>query len=188
MESQHPPTDPQPHASPPIRRAVLMAAGAAAVGSALGGCVVKQQPDGPAAPVSAPPTAAGDQPSAGTPTAPTSDGTPAAPTSDGAAQPDPAAPAAQPLVKLSDLPPGGGVVLKAKNLVITKDTVGRVHAFSAVCTHQGCIVASVSAGTINCPCHGSKFDAATGAPVAGPAQQPLPPVRVQEHDDAVYPG
>jgi nitrite reductase/ring-hydroxylating ferredoxin subunit len=43
------------------------------------------------------------------------------------------------------------------------------------CTHQGYIVASVSGGTINCPCHGSKFSIANGSVVngrvhAGPGQ------------------
>ena len=34
-------------------------------------------------------------------------------------------------------------------------------------------MADVSDGTINCGCHGSKFDPASGAVLRGPAQQPL---------------
>jgi Rieske Fe-S protein len=48
-----------------------------------------------------------------------------------------------------------------------------------VCTHAGCTVGSVSGGTINCPCHGSKFNIATGAVVNGPAASPLSPVNIQ---------
>ena len=32
----------------------------------------------------------------------------------------------------------------------------------------------MAGGTINCPCHGSKFAVADGAPTAGPAKKPLP--------------
>lgn len=93
---------------------------------------------------------------------------------------------AAPLVDGGDVPAGGGVVLADRSIVVTRDSEGAVHGFSAVCTHQGCLVGSVADGTINCPCHGSKFDAASGAPVAGPAQAPLGAVPVEERDGAVY--
>jgi hypothetical protein len=35
-------------------------------------------------------------------------------------------------------------------------------------------VHEVAGGTINCPCHGSKFAVADGTPKAGPAKKPLP--------------
>jgi Rieske Fe-S protein len=68
--------------------------------------------------------------------------------------------------------------------VLTRED--KVRGFSAICTHQGCTVASVSGGTINCACHGSKFDAKTGEVVNGPAQLPLEPVDVEERDGAVF--
>jgi len=106
-----------------------------------------------------------------------------------AADPKPAGPdnPAQPaaLVAVADVPAGGGTVLKDAKVVVTKDESGQVKAFSAICTHQGCTVASVSGGTINCPCHGSRFDAATGRPVAGPAKSPLPTVAVAVRDGSV---
>jgi Rieske Fe-S protein len=68
---------------------------------------------------------------------------------------------------------GGGTVLGQQKVVITQPTEGEFAAFSAVCTHQGCLVQSVSEGTINCPCHGSSFSAADGSVVSGPAQAPL---------------
>jgi nitrite reductase/ring-hydroxylating ferredoxin subunit len=78
------------------------------------------------------------------------------------------------LAATADVPVGGGVVLADAQLVITQPKAGTFKAFSAICTHQGCTVAAVENGTINCPCHGSEFAIADGAVVAGPAPKPLP--------------
>jgi Rieske Fe-S protein len=78
------------------------------------------------------------------------------------------------LVAVADVPVGGGVVLTAQSLVVTQPAAGTFRAFSATCTHQGCAVNEVKDGTINCPCHGSRFAVADGAPTAGPAKKPLP--------------
>ncbi|MGH3151207.1 MAG: Rieske (2Fe-2S) protein [Streptosporangiaceae bacterium] len=83
------------------------------------------------------------------------------------------------LTTTSQVPVGGGEILTTQKVVVTQPQAGTFKAFSAVCTHQGCIVATVSGGTINCPCHGSKFNFATGAVVNGPAATPLPPVSIQ---------
>ena len=82
---------------------------------------------------------------------------------------------------VADVPVGGGIVLAAQDLVVTQPVAGTFKGFSATCTHQGCKVNEVADGTINCPCHGSKFAVADGAPTAGPASKPLPekPVAVQ---------
>lgn len=72
-------------------------------------------------------------------------------------------------------------------LVVTRGSGAEVRCFSAVCTHQGCLVASVQSGRISCPCHGSEFDATTGAVLAGPAPSPLPAVPVSVVDGAVVP-
>jgi Rieske Fe-S protein len=91
--------------------------------------------------------------------------------------PAPAAPvtggAAPALAAVADVPAGGGVVLAAQQLVVTQPQAGTFKAFSAICTHQGCTVSEVKGGTINCPCHGSKFAVADGTPTAGPAKKPL---------------
>jgi len=63
--------------------------------------------------------------------------------------------------------------------VITQPQAGTFEAFTAVCTHQGCIVNSVSGGTINCPCHGSKFSIANGSALNGPAASALAPVSIK---------
>lgn len=88
---------------------------------------------------------------------------------------------AGPLAAVVDVPDGGGLVLKDEKVVLTRDG-SAVHCFTAVCTHQGCLVGSVSGGEIHCPCHGSAFDATTGAVVQGPATTPLAAVAVEVTD------
>ena len=90
------------------------------------------------------------------------------------------------LARVDQVPTGGGIVVGKEAVVLTRTASGDVHAFSAVCTHQGCTVNRVAAGTIDCPCHGSRFDVATGAVRAGPATRPLPPVAVQVRDGGIY--
>jgi Rieske Fe-S protein len=82
------------------------------------------------------------------------------------------------LPKTTDIPVGGGVVVAAADVVITQPSAGQFKAFSATCTHQGCTVADVSGGTINCGCHFSKFSATDGSVKNGPATQPLPEKKV----------
>jgi Rieske Fe-S protein len=83
------------------------------------------------------------------------------------------------------IPVGGGKVLADQKVVITQPTEGDFQAFTAVCTHQGCVVSSVSDGTINCACHGSKFDIATGEVKQGPAKTALPRKTVSVTGDGI---
>jgi len=83
------------------------------------------------------------------------------------------------LASTSDVPVGGGTILTDKKIVITQPHAGTFDAFTAVCTHEGCIVTTVSGGTINCPCHGSKFSIDNGSVVNGPATRPLAPVSIK---------
>jgi Rieske Fe-S protein len=78
----------------------------------------------------------------------------------------------------SDIPVGGGKVYTAAKVVVTQPSKGQFKAFSAVCTHVGCVCNQVADGTINCPCHGSKFKITDGSVVAGPAPAPLPAAKV----------
>jgi Rieske Fe-S protein len=93
--------------------------------------------------------------------------------------------AAPTLAAVADVPVGGGVVVTAQGLVVTQPEAGTFKAFSAVCTHQGCTVSEVAGGTINCPCHGSRFAVADGSPTAGPATKPLAEKAVTVQGDAV---
>lgn len=74
----------------------------------------------------------------------------------------------QALASTSEVPVGGGTVLPDQKVVLTQPAKGEFKAFTAVCTHQGCVVASVAEGTINCGCHGSQFSIQDGANVSGP--------------------
>jgi nitrite reductase/ring-hydroxylating ferredoxin subunit len=83
------------------------------------------------------------------------------------------------LTATSKVPVGGGTVLTDQKIVVTQPKAGTFAAFTAVCTHLGCLVDSVSGGTINCPCHGSKFSITNGSVVNGPATSPLAAVSVK---------
>lgn len=62
--------------------------------------------------------------------------------------------------------------------VIVGHDAGGLYAYSAVCTHAGCVVdAPSSTGIAYCPCHGSRFNG-NGAVVTGPAGTPLPHYQV----------
>lgn len=77
-------------------------------------------------------------------------------------------------VPVADVPVDGGTILSDAQVVVTQPKQGEFKAFSAVCTHQGCLVNQVTGGHIVCPCHGSTFSIADGSVVGGPAPKPLP--------------
>lgn len=79
----------------------------------------------------------------------------------------------------SDVPVGGGKIYADQKVVVTQPTKGDFKGFSAVCTHQGCLVANVDGGTINCTCHGSRFSIEDGTVQGGPAPSPLGAVPVE---------
>ncbi|WP_406379863.1 Rieske (2Fe-2S) protein [Streptomyces sp. NBC_01618] len=89
------------------------------------------------------------------------------------------------LAKTTDIPEGGGKIFADQGVVVTQPEAGDFKAFSSKCTHQGCAVSSVSDGTINCPCHGSKFDLRTGSVTAGPASRPLPTKAITVKGDSI---
>ncbi|MET8977196.1 Rieske (2Fe-2S) protein [Streptomyces sp. NPDC004539] len=82
------------------------------------------------------------------------------------------------LTTTADIPEGGGKVFESEKVVVTQPTAGTYKAFSAVCTHQGCAVKSISNGVINCPCHNSNFSIEDGSVKSGPAQKALPAVNI----------
>lgn len=65
---------------------------------------------------------------------------------------------------------------------------GGPSAFSARCTHLGCIVRwDAASSQIRCPCHGARFDA-RGRPVAGPTRTPLPSIRIRVQNGEILLG
>jgi Rieske Fe-S protein len=96
-----------------------------------------------------------------------------------------AAPAGTALAKTSEIPVGGGKVFGDARVVVTQPTQGTFKCFTAICTHQGCTVADVGDGTINCGCHGSRFNAEDGAVVNGPASTPLAAQQITVTGDSI---
>lgn len=149
------------------RRAVLTIGSVGAVGSALAltGCAA-DEPDGGASP-SIEPTLE-DEPTATT-------------------GPEPDAPAVGGDVgALADVPVGGSIdaTIDGEPVLIAQPTAGQVVAFSAICTHQQCVVAAAGE-EFHCPCHGSIYEAATGEVVQGPAIDPLTPIAVAVSGDRI---
>jgi Rieske Fe-S protein len=102
------------------------------------------------------------------------------------ATPEPGAPqAGGGLAKTADIPVGGGAVFKDQKVVVVQPTSGQFKAYTAVCTHQGCTVAKVANGTIDCPCHGSKFKIDDGSVANGPADKPLAEKQIKVDGDQI---
>ncbi|MEU2040525.1 Rieske (2Fe-2S) protein [Nocardia niwae] len=89
------------------------------------------------------------------------------------------------LAETADIPVGGGVIVG--DTVVTQPTAGTFVGLSSVCTHAGCKVATVSGGTINCACHGSKFGL-DGSVAGGPATRPLAPKTIRVTGGSVVAG
>jgi Rieske Fe-S protein len=126
------------------RRAIFAGAGAIGVAGLLAACGGDETPTG-----------------GGTNSTPNAPATTGAPAGTGV------------LAKKSDIPVGGGKVIGEQGVVVTQPTAGQFQGFSAICTHQQCVLASVSNGTIKCGCHGSTFSATDGSVKNGPATRPL---------------
>ncbi|MEU5158204.1 Rieske (2Fe-2S) protein [Streptomyces sp. NPDC020875] len=151
-------------------RRTVLAAGAAATAALATGCSDGGGDGGGAAePGTTPPGAWEDTASPGT-------------TAPGAS---PTASMGRELTKRSAVPVGGGTVFKAEKVVVVQPTAGQFKAFSAVCPHQGCLVDRVADGTIDCPCHDSRFRITDGSVEKGPSTRPLPPAAITVTGDAV---
>ncbi|MFF3289908.1 Rieske (2Fe-2S) protein [Streptomyces sp. NPDC003023] len=145
-------------------RRTVLAAGAAGAAALVAGC--------------------GDGGGDGPATQPPSEPAPAT-SEDGGATPSPAG---EELARTGDIPVGGGKVFADRKIVVTQPRAGDFKAFSAVCTHQGCTVANVSDGTINCLCHGSKYKIADASVASGPATEPLPAQPITVSGDSIRVG
>lgn len=135
------------------RRAVLLGAGLTTLLAACGGD---------------PPKDAGG-PTTGAP--PTTDPT-AAPVPTGAEPPDGA------LVAVEEVAVGSGVVVD--DILVVQPAKGTFRAYDAECPHQGIMVDPPdSSGIITCPGHLSRFRAADGSRVNGPAPRGLKKINIK---------
>jgi len=90
---------------------------------------------------------------------------------------------------ISELLPGKAKILSNQGRpAILLRTESGPRAFSAVCTHLGCIVQwNEAAGEIRCPCHGARFDT-EGRVTGGPARASLEPILVEEKGSQIVLG
>ncbi len=93
-----------------------------------------------------------------------------------------AAPAGDTIAKTADVPVGSGVIVG--EVVVTQPAAGEFKGFSSKCTHKGCAVNKVADGTIDCPCHGSKFNL-DGTVAKGPATEPLAAQAISVKGDSI---
>ena len=162
----------EPHKdSQATRRGVLAGVGLVGLAGAITAC-------GASGSSSAPATGTNSTPGAGATTATVP--------SASSAQSASGAGAADALAKTSEIPVGGGKIFDTQTVVVTQPTAGEYKAFSAVCTHMGCIVNQISSGRIDCPCHGSEYSISDGAVLAGPAPRPLPAKQIKITGDSIF--
>jgi thiosulfate dehydrogenase (quinone) large subunit len=104
-------------------------------------------------------------------------------------KPVPATAKGKEIVKLSKFPVGSNMQFTASdgNPAFLFRTKLGVFAYSAVCTHQGCVVNYTSSTkTLDCPCHGGQYDPFNDAKViAGPPPTPLPKYSVVISGDSI---
>ena len=153
------------------RRGVLAGVGLVGLASAITACGA-----GTSSSTTAAGSAAGSTGGAGT----------AAPASSAAAGGASSSSTTNALAATSKIPVGSGMIFHEPQVVVTQPTAGEFKAFSAVCTHMGCIVNQISNQTIDCPCHGSQYSITTGAVVAGPAPRPLPAKQIKVSGGSIF--
>jgi Rieske Fe-S protein len=179
----------------PTRRGVLLGVSLAGLGGALAGCSTVAvpyganeagvAPNGPAQaamPSSGAMSNPGGMPGSGT--TPSSGGMQSSPAQSSKPKKN-ARLTGTVLGAASEIPVGGGKIYTAAKVVVTQPARGQYKAFSAVCTHVGCIMSAVTSGTIDCPCHGSQFKITNGAVITGPAPSPLPAKQIKIIDGKV---
>jgi nitrite reductase/ring-hydroxylating ferredoxin subunit len=79
---------------------------------------------------------------------------------------------------VDDIAPGQGAIVRRglKQIAAYRDEKGKLHEYSAICPHLGCVLAwNATEESFDCPCHGSRFDRLDGRALNGPAGGPLHP-------------
>ncbi len=90
---------------------------------------------------------------------------------------------------VDEIPVGTGkkvMVDESLTILVTHPKQDQFRAFSATCTHSGCIVSGVQDGQIACGCHGARFNTDSGEPEQGPARLPLGKITVEVRGNELY--
>lgn len=117
--------------------------------------------------------------------APSSSGEAATPAAPSGSQAPADTATAQALAATDQVPVGSGIIVD--DVVLTQPVAGEFKGFSNICTHTGCTLNEVADGTINCPCHGSKFNL-DGTVARGPASRPLDPAAIVVKGNSILAG
>ncbi len=90
---------------------------------------------------------------------------------------------------VADFPVGQGKVVPVNEqpVIVVNTAQGGLKAYSAICTHLGCIVEwDSNRQFILCPCHDGRFNGVNGAIISGPVPSPLPELAVTVETGTVY--
>jgi nitrite reductase/ring-hydroxylating ferredoxin subunit len=95
------------------------------------------------------------------------------------------------IAKLDAIPVGGALTFAYPephdDCILVRTAEQRFVAYSQKCTHLSCAVTpQPNENRLYCPCHHGYFDLATGAPTAGPPRRPLPRIKLEIRDGAIY--
>lgn len=81
------------------------------------------------------------------------------------------------------------VAVNNQPVIVVNSEAGGLKAFSAVCTHLGCITYwHQTRQVIQCPCHDGRFNPINGAVISGPPPAPLAAYEVEVMGGQVYVG
>ena len=90
----------------------------------------------------------------------------------------------------AELPTGSSQTVRfGRYPALVLNTPDGLRAYSAVCTHFGCVVKwDPGRGEIACPCHEGYFNPLDGGVLSGPPPTPLEPIPVNIVDGQIYIG
>lgn len=95
------------------------------------------------------------------------------------------------VARLDEVPVGGSLVFAYPGpgdaAILVRLDRDRLVAYDRACTHLLCpVIAQPERGRLHCPCHEGNFDLATGRPISGPPERPLPRIRLEVRNGSVY--
>ncbi len=96
-----------------------------------------------------------------------------------------------PIVDIGQVPEGKAFLFRYPGpddpAILIHLTGGELVAYSQRCTHLGCVVIYEPGETeLVCPCHEGIFDLATGDPIAGPPERPLPTIALEVRVNTIW--